>query len=563
MIAGLFWMIVANVAAFAGAGALLGRIRTGEGPDGAAIFLFLKILLTSAAVLVCGGLGILTSWGLGILGGATLALLLAFGLVRKPDRLSLPDMGPWMWAFLALMAVRLALQVWFFAPQNGDALSYHLPKVAEWVRAGRITSEVGLDPRATFPAGFELVEIWWVVFLHHDVLIEMAGVEFLALAVLSAYALARRMGIGARGACLAAVLYGMTPTLHLQATSCLNDLPVAAMVVFTTALIAGRAPAGLLIAAVGMGVGIKATYGYTLPGLGVYYWSCRREPPAGSPSRHWPWAPAVLGVLLGVFWYGRNLFLYGNPIYPFGSAVARDWAQQTIPRLSSLRDNLLNLVDHRIYDGTMHHGTLGKSISGWGPGAFVLGLPAVFIWSREDSRLRRLAISLVIVLAIVFMMVAPDPWCMRFTLFFPVLLCLSAGWLAERSRPVWIASGCVLILLFAGTVVPAEFPTGAVRSLAIQGWGSRSTATDYIRELPKEAIACGPGAVKKAYLLYGPDFSRGPRYIRCGDPDEILAFMDREGIRILCAPSSDGPVAEIVRSGGLRRKVGNLLERIR
>src|SRR6185436_10496080 len=78
---------------------------------------------------------------------------------------------------------------WFFAPYTTDVLSYHLPKMAEWVRSGTLFGERGVDDHATFPAGFELVEAWWVLFLHHDVLIEMAGVEFLLLAFASTSAL--------------------------------------------------------------------------------------------------------------------------------------------------------------------------------------------------------------------------------------------------------------------------------------------------------------------------------------------------------------------------------------
>src|SRR5439155_312253 len=79
-------------------------------------------------------------------------------------------------------------------------------------------------------SGFELIETWWVVFLHHDVLIELAGVEFLLLSGAGAYALAREMGWSGKCASRAALLFIMTPGLHLQATSCLNDGPVAALI---------------------------------------------------------------------------------------------------------------------------------------------------------------------------------------------------------------------------------------------------------------------------------------------------------------------------------------------
>src|SRR5204863_2985827 len=135
-----------------------------------------------------------------------LALLLLRGAHRRFPRPAAVDMGRWLATLLGIVALRLLLQVYFFSPHMGDAVAYHLPKLGEWIRAGGFTREMGLHPHTTFPAGFELVEAWWVVFPRHDLLIEMAGVEFLALAFSATYALARWLGWGQRTSFLAATL---------------------------------------------------------------------------------------------------------------------------------------------------------------------------------------------------------------------------------------------------------------------------------------------------------------------------------------------------------------------
>ncbi len=262
MALGLASFLVANAATLLGARAVLRRSATGDLALDVVLFLILRFLLVSLSVLVAGVTGLLAPLPLGLAGAAGMTLLL---LLREHRGLTLPRVATLrnlLGAVLAAVAIRLVLQAWFFAPYNYDALSYHLTKVAEWVRAGGFTREMGVDTHATFPAGFELVEAWWVVFLRHDVLIEMAGVEFLALAFASVVALARRVGLGERGSLFAGLIYALVPGVHLSATSCLNDVPVAALVLATAALAAARAPLPWLLLAAGLGIGVKPTFGY-------------------------------------------------------------------------------------------------------------------------------------------------------------------------------------------------------------------------------------------------------------------------------------------------------------
>src|SRR6185436_7230100 len=156
MILGALAMVVANGATLLGARAILARIGTGRPAPDAVLFLVLRLLLISAAVVLAGLTRTLHPWGLGLAGTAACAVLLARGAHRNLPRILPFPWSPWLTAVAALVLVRVLLQVWFFAPAFGDVLSYHLPKVAEWVRAGAFTREMGSDPRVPFPAGFEL-----------------------------------------------------------------------------------------------------------------------------------------------------------------------------------------------------------------------------------------------------------------------------------------------------------------------------------------------------------------------------------------------------------------------
>src|SRR6185436_7816924 len=129
---GLAGMVTANAALLLATHALLRRVKTGKGEMDALLFLLLHLLLLSAAVLIAGLAGGLTPGVMGIAGLVLLIVLLALGEHRTLVRPRLPEFGR-ATAFLAgVIALRMLLTVWFLAPTNGDALSYHLPKIAEW-----------------------------------------------------------------------------------------------------------------------------------------------------------------------------------------------------------------------------------------------------------------------------------------------------------------------------------------------------------------------------------------------------------------------------------------------
>ncbi len=536
MILGAFWFLVANAAVLLGAHEILGRLKTGRPPLDALLFLLIRLAIISGAVILAGLTHTLTPTGLGVAGTAALAMFLALGIHKKLNPPAFPEVGFLAGVLAALVAARLLSQVWFFSPRIGDALAYHLPKVAEWVRAGAFTREMGVDTHVTFPAGFEVVETWWVVFWRHDVLIEMAGVEFLAVAFMATYVLARRLDLGEKTAFLAALLYAMTPGLHLQATSCLNDGPAAALVVATAALIAARAPLGLVLLAAGLGVGIKPTYGYALPGMAVLWFLVRRDPSAGPGSNRVMAALAAVGLAVGGFWYARNLVWYGSPTYPVGRiGLDGRYPIQFGPRLASLQGNLRSLAEERIYDAKSPCGALVSDISGWGAAAFACGLVALLRGLQEDARIRRLAGAFALSLLGVFTFTICDPWSMRFVLFFPALLSVVTARLVQSSRAMAAVAGIALVLQFFGTILPADISIDLFYKLGRQPWRQRSMAPVFGVRQDLDAVGYFGDYRTVAYLLYGPDFSCRVAYLRPASPEGLIEDMRRADVRLLYA----------------------------
>ncbi len=566
MILGLFWFLAANAALALGAAALARRFATGAASLDAVLFLLIRLLLLSTVVLAAGLTGTLRASVLGPAAALVLAALL-IGRCHRGLRLpELPPLNPLLAAFLGLLALRFGLQVFFFAPHLGDAVCYHLPKIAEWVRAGAFTREMGLHSHVTFPAGFELVETWWVVFLRHDVLIEAAGAEFLVLAGASTIALARYLDLSPTFSLLAAAIYVVSPGLHLSATSCLNDAAAAALVVALMAIAARRGPAWALILAFGLGVGVKATVLYAMPGVAVLVWANRRGPAPASARRGAPGVLSVLALAVGGYWFARNLAWYGNPVFPIGSpGYEHDpVAVQAGPRWSSLLATFSDLVNWRITD---RQGALGANVddmAGWGASAFALGLLSLLLGVRADPRLRALGLAFLTSLGGCFLLCVHDPWCLKYVFFAPAVLALAAARLAQAQPAAARMAGVCLAADFILTILPYDLPLDDLRGLARQPWRERAILALKEEPLPAGVVGCFGGYTARAYSLYGPDFGREVVYLRPSSLGELLEGMRRRQVDVLYASPVGYEQAAVLDEGlrsGALRKIGKQLYR--
>lgn len=556
MILGLVLMAVCNVSVLGGAWALASKMRLGRPGADAVLFLLIHLTLISTIVLVAGLTGLLRPVPLGLAGAAGLVLIRWKAPPPALPRIDWATVDKGLLVGSLVVAVKLLVQVWILAPNIPDAITYHLPKVAEWTRAGRITLETGLDPRTPFPAGFELIEIWWVVFLHHDLMIELAGVEFLMLAAAATYMLARQAGLGARPAGYAALLYAVTPGVALHAVSCLNDLPVAAIVLAGFAMTAARAPLPVLFAVTGLGCGIKPTFAFSIPGIMLLEVLSRKEPRALRPVPPSAWAILVAATLIGGFWYGRNLIQFGNPIYPVGSQGYRNRSgqvgQQVGPRLSSLSRNFSALMEERILDRASPYSGVLVNIAGWGGVAFACGAAALLLKLRDSGPFRRLAGPFLASLASIFLLVLPDAWSMRFALFFPALLTIAAAALAAEIRGVAWVAGVAAVVQFGCTVIPGDLYPGQIKDLWNQGWRNRANALMPWIEAPGQVVGVFAGGEGMEYLLYRPDYSRRVVRLRETTVEEVAETLHREDVRLVwCFPPTP-LLADCIRRGLLR-----------
>jgi hypothetical protein len=541
VIVSLLFLVVANGAALLGAWAMLQRVKTGQSSVDLVLFLVIRLLIISASILLAGVSGTLTRGCMAFVSMVALGVLVLRGAHRQINKPKWLIGGGWLAVLWSILLLRLAIQVWFFSPYEGDAVAYHLPKVAEWVRSGGITREMGLHPSATFPAGFELIEVWWVLFLRHDILIEVAGVEFLALAAASTAAIARQLGFEPKVAWFAALIYVLTPGVYFGATSCMNDTPAAALILATMALFLGGAGFGPVLTVLGLGLGTKATYGFAIPGMALLAMLARPNSSQALRSKAWTWGLGVFGILVGGFWYVRNWVWFGNPVYPIG---APDYALSSVsvhvgPSFPAFISNLTELVDDRIYDS---HAPLGANLdrsAGWGAVNFGCGILAMMIGIAADPRLRVLALAFGVSLVSCLALVDHHPWYVKYVLFFPAILAISAAWFSTLHPGLAAVTFVALAFAALSTFLPYDLPLARFSDLARQSWSERSSLSvpEGIRR-GETVAACG-GYRARSYLLYGPDFSRRVVYLRPESTQDFLNQLRQSGARaVYFEPSS-------------------------
>ena len=355
--------------------------------------------------------------------------------------------------FVAVVAVlAIAAAAWrFYAglvlpPYAYDALTYHLTIVASWI------SGENLEPTALslccsrYPATGELLFAWPALFTGGDTIVDVVQLVLALVASVATGAIAHALGARASGAVAAACLFFLTPVVLAQTTTNYVDLVTTAgtlvALYFAIRFLqaepfggpAGVAPRPALLVPAGIGAGIalgtKATGILVVVVIGALLMA--RIWRARSPLTM-PIAAFLAPVLLiGSFWYLRNLFETGNPVDPVevsalgivvfdgpveldelltvpGGAEGRPWPVQVV--LSWARD-LAPWVSAD--EGYSYEQRLG----GLGPLWTFLAAPLVLLLGARTLTKRRWSSELdfLVPLALIFVL-QPYQWWARFTLF--------------------------------------------------------------------------------------------------------------------------------------------------
>jgi len=572
------------------------------------IYLLLAVFLTSLFTFVAGVAGLLRPGPLAAMAVAGLAILLAVASIRSslreiPDDLrSLRDASRALWAGLppwlrlltalgiGLGVARFAFLIWALPPFVWDSLTYHLTNVAHWIQAGRIELFDTPVDRIYSPANYELLATWFGVFLHHDVVVEAAGLPAYLIGLASVYCIGRSLGASRSAAWIGMLAYGSTPALLIATTGTKNDPHVAGYFLAALALAidlsGGRSsdPAqnslgemlsialALLLAA-----GTKTYIAHLLPGLfliAALYLPGLRSPALwrdhlAASVRQWRESSAAArtglavllcgGLLLGGYWNVRNWILTGNPFYPYGVIVEGSQVIQGPESyyhlgLDRLAENLANFA-FKFGDKRAPIRPDLPNTTGWGWFVYGIGLPVALWGLLRRRRVRVLWVGFLVSLLTIMLSNRPSPWNMRYVIWFPALFCLAFTVLwDERPTRTPLARGALSVLYvlalslnFATTLnydkVSAEEFRSMLRLPTLQRQAALfedNMPAPYAKALefvPNDALL-GYNVHNNGFVypLYRSDFSQRVIYVPLSPQDtceDIAGRMRESGTRYL------------------------------
>lgn len=320
-----------------------------------------------------------------------------------------------------------------------DGLSYHLVTVDVWLQAGRIVNVPQKIWSSGYPANGEILTLWLMLFSTSDHLARLTSILPVPLAGVATAGLARELGASKRWAMLAGLLVMALPVVMIKADSTYVDN--LAMAIIAAAWLFGlralrepdprRRLALYLLAgvAIGLGAGTKVFLLILLGVLGTTAVAAswlRSRPGTRLAAIAETAAISTPTVLLGSYWYVKNLVVYGNPLWPFtigpfpGLGTVQELAVDDPPYLADA-PSIIQVAASWLTDFTLITYQSDIQFGGYGlvwPLLLVGGVAGAVLLVRRRAWL---PLGLICAPAVVTLLLMPMAWWLRYTLFLPVL----------------------------------------------------------------------------------------------------------------------------------------------
>ncbi len=192
------------------------------------------------------------------------------------------------------------------APNDYDVLWYHLARAAFWKQQHAVSYIAGANDYRlnAFPPNAEIADAFTMVLGRTERFTGFVQLVSLGVTMVAIGGIARRVGLGARQAVFAALVFATLPVVVLQASTSLNDLVFCALLAASVYFLLSPARVDLALAALALGLalGTKANAFLALPIVGLVAAFVH-------PRRRWPEIAAfgAGAVALGSYWYLVNL----------------------------------------------------------------------------------------------------------------------------------------------------------------------------------------------------------------------------------------------------------------
>jgi hypothetical protein len=221
------------------------------------------------------------------------------GVLADPILLTLTVIAALALSYSVILAIGVA-------PNDWDALTYHLPRAALWKQQHAIglfahpnDFRLNVNP----PIG-EIGQLFVLTVGGGDRLVDLLQLGALLATSTAVYATARRIGLDARAGVFGGLAFTLLPLPLLQASSALTDLVVASFLVAAACFLLSARTAELALGgmALGLAVGTKFTGPLAVPLIAAV----ALLGPARARWRRLAVA-GIAGLAAGAFWYLVNL----------------------------------------------------------------------------------------------------------------------------------------------------------------------------------------------------------------------------------------------------------------
>ena len=284
------------------------------------IIVGLTLMVKITLPLACGlaGLLALAGWFLGR--GRRRLVEMPFGQPRS--------ITAGLLVFLLALALLRILTNGLLHPQFfHDPLTYQLTFAAEWLQQGKITlvpTPFGDPSQAYAPSNASLYYLWLMLPLHMDLFALCGQFPFLLLAFFSVVGLAKLLQIPRPWHLLPPLFMLASPMVREQAASAYSDLALGALFAAAIFFFFRTRRTGeltsFILGAMALGLMLGTKYNslpllvLALPLAAAAKFSMMKS------AKRWPLVAGtamVLMILGGGYWYARNAWLTGSPVYPF------------------------------------------------------------------------------------------------------------------------------------------------------------------------------------------------------------------------------------------------------
>lgn len=386
-------------------------------------------------------------------------------------------------------------------PYGWDEIWYHLTAVASWYQAGKIfmltvpdiwnhaeiihsmtSAQLAYHMSVAgfwynvYPMNSELISLWNIIFLGNDTIVDLTQLPFSIMGVVAIYSLARKLGLRERLSAIAGLMFLVTPIVIIQSKTAYVDITFGVMIITAANFLMGfmkyKSKYYALMVTITSGIvlgtkssGVAFSILFILLILVIDYWNNKDE----YSIKRFSALVSITGsltLLLGGFWYLRNFYYFGNPIYPYivkigGLTIFNGLGtvdglimMHNTPREYIKSSNLTNIISSWLEKEPYYSVDIRKA--GFGALWMIVEVPSIIFTTYIAVKKRIKPLMIFLSFFILFFLTQPANWWTRYTVFIIALGTISTVYLLDHLN---IFTKVVLSILIAGLSVYTTFST--------------------------------------------------------------------------------------------------------